>query len=152
MLKRHFRIPTLTWLQIQFKYPKKIWTVISCDYIPLSQNRSRCRYIEKITTTRKPAISVLSVLRHTQHNKNPTSLKEKWRLAHSRRQGPCAYSAFFSSSLLSSWNGIVYLSFKVLSLCIAYTLQRSLAENTGNSRKLYIFYSFLRYCIDRCGK
>jgi len=35
------------------------------------------RYIESITTTRKRAINVLPVLRHTQHNKNPTSLKEK---------------------------------------------------------------------------
>jgi hypothetical protein len=37
-------------------------------------------YIEKIATTRKLAINVLSVLRHTQHTKNPTSLKEKWGL------------------------------------------------------------------------
>ena len=62
------------------------------------------------------------------------------------------YAAFFRSSRDSSWNGIVYLSFKVLSLCKANTLRRSLAQNTGNSRQLYIFYSFLRYCIDRCGK
>ena len=40
------------------------------------------------------------------------------------------YAAFLRSSLDSSWNGIVYLSFKVLSLCKANTLQRSFAENS----------------------